>query len=62
MCEEIHKGVGNALCSTINALCNNKMKITTHKIKFIQKNRRMRLHDKGCVKLTWIKENIYAKQ
>lgn len=39
MCEEIHKGVGNALCSTINALCNNKMKITTHKIKFIQKNR-----------------------
>lgn len=36
MCEEIHKGVGNALYSTINALCKNKMKITTHKIKFIQ--------------------------
>lgn len=63
MREEIHNDVGNALCSNINALYNNENNYWRNKMYLNKKKKkRMRLHDKGFVKFTWIKENIYAKQ
>lgn len=38
MCEEIHNGVGNALCSTINALCNNENNYSRNKM-YLDKKR-----------------------